>query len=163
MYRYTDMDKQRLKEVVKYSICLCSLHFLFMALKISSIDAAEAMAIHNTIISVLLIGYAFMFQLALLAVVTDHPVNRSVYPVLYILLLASATSVIEVTFVSWNAAVFVLIGWLSIIEVIVKQNKEVIHNADRLVSNTKRAMLGINVIRALFYIIYYGIVHIVIF
>jgi len=69
----------------------------------------------------------------------------------------------EVTFVSWNAAVFVLIGWLSIIEVIVRQNKEVIQNADRLVSYTKRAVLGISVIRALFYIIYYGIVHIVIF
>jgi len=94
------MDKQRLKEVAKYSICLCLLHFLFMALKISSIAAAQAMAIHNTIISVLLIGYAFMFQFALLTVVIDHPVNRSIYSVLYILLLASATSVMEVTFVS---------------------------------------------------------------
>jgi len=157
------MDKQRLKEVVKYSVCLCSLYFLFMALKISSTAAAEDMAIHGTIIFVLFIVYAVMFQFALLVVVTDHPVNGSIHSILYILLLASATSVIEVTFVSWNAAVFILIGWLSIIEVIVKQNKEVIENADRLVSNTKRAMLGISVIRALYYIIYYGIVHIVCF
>jgi len=95
----------------------------------------QLMAEHETAVAVFLTVLVLFFQLALLGVVRHHHFNSSIYPILYVLFLTSATSVVEVFLVSMDAAIFVLIFWVDIIAEAVDINKQEIYKID-MVSNT---------------------------
>jgi len=71
-----------------------------------------------------------VFQLYLLGVIIGHPINSSIFGVLYTLLISSTITVIEVALVSRTAAIINLIVWMFIIAIIVDVHWPVITNAD---------------------------------
>jgi Na+-transporting NADH:ubiquinone oxidoreductase subunit NqrE len=87
-----------------------------------------------------------LLQLSVGIIITEHPVNSTIY--LYILLPSSVISDIEVSFISWNAAIIILIFWIVTIITIVDVNKDEIY--DTLIAIT----FGLNLVYTLFCIIY---------
>ncbi|KAK2404843.1 hypothetical protein QL285_054148 [Trifolium repens] len=92
-----------------------------------------------------------LFQLIVFDIIINHPVNSTVYSILYILLLSSVISVVEVSFVSWNAAIVILIVWVAIIANITISNKEEIYNVDIAVSNIIHTLTSLAFVLSLFY------------
>jgi hypothetical protein len=99
-----------------------------------------------------------LFQLALCGFIIEYPINRTIYSILYIMLLSSVISVVEVGFVSSNAAIIILIFWIVIIVTIADVHKEEIYNVDIVVSNRIGTLIEItfilNLVYTLFCIIY---------
>jgi hypothetical protein len=92
-----------------------------------------------------------LFQLDVFDIMINHPVNSTIYSILYILMLSSVISVVEVSFVSWNAAIVILIVWVTIIADIAHSNKQEIYNVDIAVSNIIRTLTSITFILSLLY------------
>jgi hypothetical protein len=86
--------------------------------------------------------------------IANHPVNSTIYSILYILLLSSVISFVEVSFVSWNAAIAILIFWVAIIAAIAYHNREEIYNVDIAVSNIIHILISITLILDLAYAVY---------
>ncbi|KAK2456906.1 hypothetical protein P8452_03873 [Trifolium repens] len=140
--RYPNSDKEIFKKVLVSSLVLCLLLSIVSALKI---DNSKLLMDTLTLPVVL-------FQLDLFHIIIDHPVNSTVYSILYILLLSSVISVVEVSFVSWNAAIVILIVWVAIIANITISNKEEIYNVDNIaVSNIILRLTSIAFVLSLFY------------
>lgn len=140
MYRYTIIsDKERLESVAVTSLILCFVLIIFPALNISSVfgdifadkDAPTKNPIH--LVGAFLVFIAMSFQFYLLFTIKDHPVNKSIFAILYILLLSSATTVIEISLVSRIAAILNLILWVLVIGIIVNINSEEICKVDAIV------------------------------
>jgi hypothetical protein len=145
--RYPNSDKEIFKKVLVSSLVLCLLLSIVSALKI---DNSKLLMDTLTLPVVL-------FQLDLFHIIIDHPVNSTVYSILYILLLSSVISVVEVSFVSWNDAIIILIFWVAIITDVANSNKEEIYNVDIKVSNIIRTLISITLILTLTYTIYCAI------
>ncbi|WJX20955.1 hypothetical protein P8452_10436 [Trifolium repens] len=139
--RYPNSDKERFKKVLVSSLVLCLLLSIFSALKI---DNSKLLMDSLTLPIVL-------FQLIVFDIIINHPVNSTVYSILYILLLSSVISVVEVSFVSWNAAIVILIVWVAIIANITISNKEEIYNVDIAVSNIIHTLTSLAFVLSLFY------------
>jgi hypothetical protein len=116
------------------------------------------MAQYGKVIMDFLTAPVLLFQLALCGFIIEYPINRTIYSILYIMLLSSVISVVEVGFVSWNAAIIILIFWIVIIVTIADVHKEEIYNVDIVVSNRIDTLIEItfilNLVYTLFCIIY---------
>jgi hypothetical protein len=115
------------------------------------------MAQYGTLIMDSLTLPVVFFQVVVFRTITHHPVNSTIYSILYILLLSSVISVVEVSFVSWNDAIIILIFWVAIIADVANSNKEEIYNVDIKVSNIIRTLISITLILTLTYTIYCAI------
>jgi hypothetical protein len=116
------------------------------------------MAQYGKVIMDFLTAPVLLFQLALCGFIIEYPINRTIYSILYIMLLSSVISVVEVGFVSSNAAIIILIFWIVIIVTIADVHKEEIYNVDIVVSNRIGTLIEItfilNLVYTLFCIIY---------
>jgi hypothetical protein len=116
------------------------------------------MAQYGKVIMDFLTAPVLLFQLALCGFIIEYPIKRTIYSILYIMLLSSVISVVEVGFVSWNAAIIILIFWIVIIVTIADVHKEEIYNVDIVVSNRIDTLIEItfilNLVYTLFCIIY---------
>jgi hypothetical protein len=115
------------------------------------------MAQYGTLIMDSLTLPVVIFQVVIFGTIKNHPVNSTIYSILYILLLSSVISVVEVSFVSWNDAIIILIFWVAIIAYVANSNKEEIYNVDIKVSNIIRTLISITLILTLTYTIYCAI------
>jgi hypothetical protein len=115
------------------------------------------MAQYGTLIMDSLTLPVVIFQVVIFGTIKNHPVNSTIYSILYILLLSSVISVVEVSFVSWNDAIIILIFWVAIITDVANSNKEEIYNVDIKVSNIIRTLISITLILTLTYTIYCAI------
>jgi hypothetical protein len=131
---------------------------LFTAyMKILSFDSKFGMQISKfsmDLSTLIFLGY----QLVMARMIINHPVNNTIYSILYMLLLSSVISIAEVSFVSWDAAIIILIFWVVIIATIANTNREVIYNIDSVVSNIIQIFMYISFILNLIYM-FYCIVH----
>jgi hypothetical protein len=126
-------------------------------MKILSFDSKFGMKISKfsmDLSTLIFLGY----QLVMARMIINHPVNNTIYSILYMLLLSSVISIAEVSFVSWDAAIIILIFWVVIIATIANANREVIYNIDSVVSNIIQIFMYISFILNLIYM-FYCIVH----
>jgi hypothetical protein len=131
--------------------------FFTAYMKILSFDSELGMQISKfsmNFSTLIFLGY----QLVMARMIINHPVNNTIYSILYMLLLSSVISVAEVSFVSWDAAIIILIFWVVIIATIANANREVIYNIDSVVSNIIQIFIYISFILNLIYM-FYCIVH----
>lgn len=143
IYRHMISDIKRLEKVAVNSMTLCFLLVIFTALKLSSFGG-KFMEKYDTIMVFFPIYIVLYFQLSLLSTIVNHPVNKSIFPILYMLLPVTATSVVIVmSLVSRTAAVAVLMLWVIVIASIIYHNWEVIYNVDIVVLNRFRLALVI--------------------
>jgi hypothetical protein len=131
--------------------------FFTAYMKILSFDSKFGMKISKfsmDLSTLIFLGY----QLVMARMIINHPVNNTIYSILYMLLLSSVISIAEVSFVSWDAAIIILIFWVVIIATIANANREVIYNIDSVVSNIIQIFMYISFILNLIYM-FYCIVH----
>jgi hypothetical protein len=127
--------------------------FFTAYMKILSFDSELGMQISKfsmNFSTLIFLGY----QLVIGRMIMNHPVNNTIYSILYMLLLSSVISVAEVSFVSWDAAIIILIFWVVIIATIANANREVIYNIDSVVSNIIQIFMYISFILNLIYMFY---------
>jgi hypothetical protein len=131
--------------------------FFTAYMKILSFDSELGMQISKfsmDFCTLIFLGY----QLVIGRMIMNHPVNNTIYSILYMLLLSSVISVAEVSFVSWDAAIIILIFWVVTIATIANANREVIYNINSVVSNIIQIFMYISFILNLIYM-FYCIVH----
>ncbi|KEH17908.1 transmembrane protein, putative [Medicago truncatula] len=115
--------------VAVVSTILCLLLAIFPMLKISS-DGRNFMAKYENIIMVILVPLVFFIQLRQLYISSIPPVDNRIFGILFILLLSTAISVIEVGFFSWTAASIILIASAIVFAPLVRDNWEFISTED---------------------------------
>ncbi|XP_045792173.1 uncharacterized protein LOC123886954 [Trifolium pratense] len=119
-------DKDRIGEVGLLSMVLCVTVIMFPTVKATSVVDEE----HYPGLTVLLFVYVLFFQLAIGGSTLNHPVNNSIFYVLYMLLFTSVVSVIASGLVSKTAAIIILILWVHMIGFTVDHNWQVISSVD---------------------------------
>jgi hypothetical protein len=97
---------------------LCWILIIFPALKMSS-DGGK---FNETVVIALIVPLVIFFQSFIFSVMTSHPANNNIFGIIFILLLSTAISFIEVSLVSWTAAIIILICWIVNWEVISKED-----------------------------------------
>ncbi|KAI5443091.1 uncharacterized protein LOC127096017 [Lathyrus oleraceus] len=135
-------DKARVEIVALSSMVLCFLLIIFPALKVSSFGSNFMGFIVDGVplISCLLV---ITFQIVIFVIIANHPVNKTIFPILYILLLLTATSVIQISFISFMSAIFILFTWILTIAIILCINSQEINDADIASFNGFRIFLTI--------------------
>jgi hypothetical protein len=103
MYR---SDEDRIGTVGAFSMCLCTIVLWFPMVK------ADAPKEHHTALTVSCVLYVFLFQSVIGGSTLVHPVNNTIFDVLYILLFTSAVTVISSALVSQTAGIIILIIWV---------------------------------------------------
>ena len=110
MYRYMDNDKdKRFKQVVVTTMNLFLVLVIFAAMNISSYFG-KFMAEHDTFVMLILLAVVLFFQVVL--DITLHNVSNNhnnTFIILYILVLSSVISSIEVSLISQTAAIITFI------------------------------------------------------
>jgi hypothetical protein len=134
-------DEERYKVVAGISIGLCILLIVFPTLKIST----DENVLFNWFLPLVII-----IQLGILRATVGHPVNTSIFLIIFILVMSSAISFMEMTIVSWEAAKIILCVWGIIIVWVVIANWKVIWNEDIVFSK------GMKIIIAVMWVIYLG-------
>jgi hypothetical protein len=115
---------------------------IFPALKAST--DGDDIGKDHTFLTIYHTAFVLVIQLYLFGVIVNHPINSSIFGVLYMLLISSTISVVEVALVSRTAAIINLIVWIFIIAVVVDVNWPVITNAD--LEASKKFMKSIAII-----------------
>ncbi|KAI5443137.1 hypothetical protein KIW84_011974 [Lathyrus oleraceus] len=128
-------DSERLEKVTLSSLALCLVLVIFFALKISRFGD-KFMTKHESPISIIVTSFVLYAQISLLGIIVNHPVNKSIFVILFMLLPLTATSVIIMIIVSWIAAITIFISWMIVIATIVYINWEEIFNVNIVVLNT---------------------------
>jgi hypothetical protein len=113
---------------------------LFAASKISTNETA-------VFLFQVLVG---LIQISILAGAVKHPANNRIFGIIFILVMSSAVSFMEMTIVSWAAAKFILISWGIIIAWVVAAHWKVIWNEEIVFSK------GMKIIIAVMWVIYLG-------
>jgi len=144
-YEYTN-DEQRLWRVFVTSIMLCLLLIIFPALKLSSADGE----LNETNVTALIIIFVISIQLCIVYFASFRPSNSNIFGILFILLLSSAISFIEVILVSTTAAIVILITWVFVFfwvfivhwEVIYSEEIRFSHGIQKLIAVICILLLG---------------------
>jgi hypothetical protein len=131
---------------------LCLLLNFFPALKI--FVSGDKIAKHDTINMISLIIVVLPFQIFLLHTIISYPVNKTIYSILYLLLLSSATSTMQVSIVSWNAAIIILIFWVLLIASVVNYNRQEIYNVSIVVSKGIQTLILVVFVLTIAYVVY---------
>jgi len=66
---------------------------------------------NETVVIALIVSLVIFCQLLLFVGMILHPANNNIFGIIFILLLSTAISFIEVSLVSWTAAIIIVIGW----------------------------------------------------
>jgi len=107
--------------------------FIFPILN-NSPDDRKILAKYNAILTVLVVFLVSCFQIRLVSITVSRPIDHNIFGILFILGLSSAISVMEVSFLSWIAAIIIAIFWGIILAWLVKSNWKVISNEDFVLS-----------------------------
>nr|XP_004517001.1 uncharacterized protein LOC101513925 [Cicer arietinum] len=124
-------DQDRYMIIVIVSLILCSILIIFPTLKMSSYGG-KFMEEHDIVITLFLSPLVIFFQLWIVVITTDHPVNDSIFSILFLLLLSSGTSIMEVSLVSHSTCIVTLVLWLFWIAIVVWVNWQQIANVVRV-------------------------------
>jgi hypothetical protein len=127
----------RITQAVVFSVILCLLLIIFPALEISS-DGGK---FNETVVIALIVPLVIFFQSLIFVGMTSHPANNNIFGMIFILLLSTAISFIEVSLVSWTAAIIILICWGILILSLIIVNWEVISKEDMVFSKGIIAVL----------------------
>lgn len=92
------------------SVILCLLLIIFPALKMSSADGE----LNETVVTASIIIFVISIQLCIVYLASFRPSNSSIFGILFILLLSSAISFIEVILVSTTATIVISITWFHV-------------------------------------------------
>lgn len=122
-------DHERLEKVTLNSMVLYLVLVIFFALKISPIGG-KFITKHESTILIIFISFVLYAQISLLGIIVNHPVNKSIFIILFMLLPLIATSVIIMSLVSWTSAIIVFISWMIVIATIVYLNRKEFYNED---------------------------------
>ncbi|KAK2352628.1 hypothetical protein QL285_090356 [Trifolium repens] len=133
-------EEEGFKLVAGCSLVICVLVILFAASKISTNETA-------VFLFQVLVG---LIQISILAGAVKHPANSRIFGIIFILVMSSAISFMEMTIVSWAAAKFILISWGIIIAWVVAAHWKVIWNEEIVFSK------GMKIIIAVMWVIYLG-------
>jgi len=133
----------RYKDVVISSMGSFFLLFISPILNNSSNDR-KSLAKYNAIITVLVVFLVSCFQIRLVSMTVSRPIDHNIFGILFILGLSSAISVIEVSFLSWIAAIIIAIFWGIILAWLVKSNWKVISNEDIVLSKEIKKFITVS-------------------
>jgi hypothetical protein len=112
-------DKKRFKKVLMISVVLCLVLFIFLALNMG-LFRSKFMTKNGAMVMDFLMDPVMYVQKYVCNCAADNPFDSNIASIFYIiLLLSSAISLIEVCFVSWKAAIVILIFWITIIGLLV--------------------------------------------
>ncbi|KAI5443136.1 uncharacterized protein LOC127096155 [Lathyrus oleraceus] len=125
-------DEVLLGVVAVTSMLLCFLLIILPALKMSS-SGGKFITDHAGGLSFISFVLVTFFLLFIFGMIASHPVNNNIFTMLYVLLLLTAISVIEMSIVSLVGAMFTLFIWMAAIAKIVYLNWKKIHNVDIVV------------------------------
>jgi len=129
----------RLAREVVFSAILCMLLIIFPALEMSS-DGGK---FNETVVIALIVPLVIFFQLMISIPTNMEPVDNNVFGVIFILLLSTAISFIEVSLVSWTAAIIILISWSIVILSTVINGWKVIYTEDIVFSKGIQKLIAI--------------------
>lgn len=85
---------------------------------------------YKAIMTVLVVLLVSCYQARLVSITVSRPIDHNIFGILFILGLSSAISVMEVSFISWIAAMIIAIFYGIILAWLVKSNWKVISNED---------------------------------
>nr|XP_012567761.1 uncharacterized protein LOC101500847 [Cicer arietinum] len=122
-------DEDRYLIVATTSMILCSILIIFPTLKMSGVKFMEE---HDIVITLFLSLLVIFFQFLIGATTIDRPANDNIFSILFILLLSSATSIMEVSLVSHSTCIAILVSWLFLIAIVVRVNWQKIANVVRV-------------------------------
>lgn len=140
-------EEKRLSIVITISIILWLLLIIFPTLKMS----LNGGKFNETVVIILILLLVIPFQMFTLIFSTMHPVNNSIFDIIFIILLSTAISFIEVSLVSWIAAIIILIVWGYVIASTVILNWQVISNEDMVFSKEIQKLIAVIWVLLLFY------------
>jgi hypothetical protein len=113
----------------------------------------------ETLMIIIVIIPVLLYQIEIYYLTIYHPINNNMFAILRILLLSSATTVIELSFVSQIAAISNLISWAILIVIVIYVNWKEISIVYIAVSNIIYKLIAIIFVFSLVCNIY-AIVHI---
>jgi len=93
-------------------------------------DDHNFMAKYNVLLTVLAVLLVSCYQIRLVSITKSRPIDHNIFGILFLLGLSSASSVIEVSYLSWTAAIIIAIFWGIILAWLVKSNWTVISNEE---------------------------------
>ncbi|KEH21588.1 transmembrane protein, putative [Medicago truncatula] len=106
-------------------------------------DDRNFMAKYNVVLTVFVVLLVSCFQIMLVSITRSRPIDNSVFGILFLLELSSATSIVEVSYLSWTAAIIVAIFWGITLAWLVKSNWEVISKEDIVFSEEIKKFIAI--------------------
>lgn len=106
-------------------------------------DDRNFMAKYNVLLTVFVVLFVSCFQIILVSITRSRPIDNSVFGILFLLELSSVSSVIEVSYLSWTAAIMVAIFWGITLAWLVKSNWEVISKEDIVFSEEIKKFIAI--------------------
>ena len=136
---YSLTGEERPLMVTTFSIILCLLLIIFPALKMS----LNGGKFNETVVITLILFLVLPCQMVTLAISTMHPVHNSIFDIIFITLLSTAISFIEVRLVSWTAAIIILIVWGIVIASTFIVNWEVISKEDMVFSKGIKKLIAV--------------------
>ncbi|XP_058781372.1 uncharacterized protein LOC131655539 [Vicia villosa] len=158
---YDDADQDKFVDVVLASIEICLILIIFPILDTSS-DAREFMTENYTLIGCFLFALLIRDQGLIFLYTIDPSVGSNIFDILFVILLSTIISVIEVSAFSWCAAIITLIHWAILIALVVKFKWNVISKEDIVFSKAIHKFVGIicvlsiaHSIKSLLYFLHY--------
>ena len=106
-------------------------------------DDRNFMAKYNVLFMVFIVLLVSGFQVMLYSITVSRPIDNNIFGILFLLGLSSATSVIEVSYLSWTATVIVAIIWGIKLAWLVKSNWTEISNEDIVFSEEIKKFIAI--------------------
>ncbi|KAI5443086.1 hypothetical protein KIW84_011933 [Lathyrus oleraceus] len=135
-------DKRILPAISVNSVVLCFLLIIIPALRMSSFGD-KMMTDHIDSVKVISIAIVVFFQLMIFFILERHPVNKNVIPILYILVLLTATTVIQMGIAAIILGFYTLIVWVVLIALNIYRHWEEVCKVDRVVLSRIRIFIAI--------------------
>jgi hypothetical protein len=122
-------------------------------------DDRNFMAKYNVLLTIFAVLLVSSFQIMLVSITRSRPIDNSIFGILFLLGLSSASSVIEVSYLSWTAAIIIAIFWGITLAWLVKSSWTVISNEDIVFSEEIKKFIaivseGIKTFLAIIWILY---------
>ncbi|KAI5443087.1 hypothetical protein KIW84_011934 [Lathyrus oleraceus] len=135
-------DKRILPAISVSSVVLCFLLIIIPALRMSSFGD-KMMSDHIDSVKVISIAIVLFFQVMIFLILESHPVNKNVIPILYILVLLTATTVIQMGIAAIILGFYTLILWVVLIALNIYRHWEEVCKVDRVVLSRIRIFIAI--------------------
>ncbi|KEH17907.1 hypothetical protein MtrunA17_Chr8g0335871 [Medicago truncatula] len=133
--------------VAQGTITLCLILAIFLIL------SRNFMAKHENIIMVILVPLYLFIQFGLCSVAITFPVDNRVFGILFMLVIFSAVSVIEVSIFSWTVASIFLIFWAIMFPQLLIRHWKVISTEDVVFSKGIQRFIAIICVISILYTI----------